>query len=139
MLLIDTLKEGDKKKINVDKRGKDMAGMKWRCYHEDHSPWGNSCPSCAADYPGVGRGNHPCLSPTVYASLFIPSQGFITACMGQKKNPDFIMASNYIKINTLEQGQLYIRFNVTFLFINFFCKCCKRWWKPPYHIASYCM
>lgn len=67
--------EGDKKKMNVDKRGKDMAGMKWRCCHEDSSPRGNSRPLCAAGHPRVsvhiGRGIHSFLSPTVYASLFI--------------------------------------------------------------------
>lgn len=59
--------------MNVDKRGKDTAGMKWRCYHKDRFPCGNSHLLCAAGHPGVsihiGRGS--CLSPTVYASLFI--------------------------------------------------------------------
>lgn len=77
--------------MNVDKRGKDTVGMKWKCCHKDRFPCGNSHPLCAAGYPGVsmyiGRGIHPCLSPTVYPRLFILRQqtNFIATCIGQKK------------------------------------------------------
>lgn len=82
--------------MNVDKRGEDTTGMKWRYCHKDRSPCGNSRPLCAAGQPRVsmyiGRGIHPCLSPTLYARLFIFSQqiNFSTTCTGQKKEADVI-------------------------------------------------
>lgn len=37
----------------------------------------------------------------------------------KKKKADYIMASDYIKINTWEQGEIYIRVSGTFLLFFF--------------------